>query len=141
MIVRQFIKYFIVGLTGFAIDLVSLVFIKEYLGFSAVLAVVINQIVVICITFLLQRRWTFRSKALAHQELVRYIMVFALNYVLAVGVMYVFAELLSYDYRLVRVVNIACSVSWNFLLYKVWVFQEEQKPEVIHNSGPEPLTE
>lgn len=119
---REFIKYLFVGGSGVVVDLASLILIKEVFGITPYIAVVINQALVVGYSYGLHRLWTFQSTHMAHREMLRYIAVYVFNYVVAAASMYLFNEKLGYEYRLVRLATIACSVSWNFLLYKYWVF-------------------
>lgn len=119
---REFIKYIFVGGSGVLVDLGTLILIKEWFGVVPYVAVIINQALLIAYSYGLHRFWTFKSKRLAHTEMIRYTIVYIFNYIVAAATMYLFNEILGYEYRLVRLCTIAASVSWNFLLYKYWVF-------------------
>ena len=119
----EFTKYFVIGFSGMFLDIATLVLFKEVFGMWATLAVVFNQIIVIAYNFTLNKYWSFKNKALLHKQFVRYKLVFAANYFIAVWAMYVFSERFEFDYRIVRISTIALSVSWNFLIYKYWVYQ------------------
>ena len=88
------------------------------------MAVAINQVIVFAYNFSLNKYWSFQSKEFAHRQLARYLCLFAFNYGFSVAVMYVFNARLGADYRLVRVASIAVVMTWNFLLYRHWVYQE-----------------
>ena len=119
----EFAKYFVIGISGLVLDIATLVFFKEVFLLGATLAVVLNQIILVVYNFTLNKYWSFKNKALPQKQFVRYIILFAFNYLLAVLLMYVFSNKFGFDYRLVRVLNIALAVSWNFFLYKYWVYQ------------------
>ena len=88
-------------------------------------AMILNQIILLNYNFLLNKYWSFRNRAMPHKQLVRYLSLAIFNYLFAVGTMYLFNHILNFDYRLVRVATIAIMVSWNFLLYKYWVYKVE----------------
>lgn len=120
---RQFVKYFIVGISGFIIDLGLLILVKEAFTLNPTLAVVLTQIVVLVYNFILNKLWTFRNKDIPHKQLIRYAILASFNYLLGVLVMYIFNEILDFDYRLVRLGTVTAMVFWNFLLYKYWVYK------------------
>ncbi|PIR76719.1 MAG: hypothetical protein COU32_00530 [Candidatus Magasanikbacteria bacterium CG10_big_fil_rev_8_21_14_0_10_42_10] len=124
---HSFMKYFIVGVVGVGLDLGTLALLSTMFGIAPYISVIFNQIVVIAFNFSANKFWTFQDKALPHKQFVRYMMLFAMNYALAVLFMYVFNEHLYIDYRLVRIGTIALSMSWNFLLYRHWVFHIEEE--------------
>jgi putative flippase GtrA len=132
---EQFIKYFVVGVSAVALDLSSLIFFKEVLGITPVIAVVLNQIFVTVFVFLLNKWWSFKAKY-SHRQAIRYGIVVVFDYLFAVAAMYVFNHQLKFDYRLVRLASIALAVSWNFFLYKYWVYVKEPEiasPENLEN--------
>ncbi len=120
---EQFIKYFIVGFSGVFLDLGTLIIFKQYLGLSAVLAVALNQFIVLIYNFTLNKYWSFGNRELPHKQIVRYLILAGINYFISVAVMYFFNQQLGYDYRLVRLATIVLMVCWNFFLYKYWVYQ------------------
>ncbi len=121
----QFAKYFIVGISGVVIDMITLIFFKERLGFLPVFAVLSNQAIVLIYNFLLNKYWSFKNTEMPKKQLVRYLSLAAFNYVFSVITMLIFSDILNFDYRLVRISTIILAVSWNFLLYKHWVYKKE----------------
>ena len=123
---REFTKYFIVGTSGFVFDLGTLILFTEVFGWWPTAAVVVNQIILLTYNFTLNKYWSFRNRAMPHKQAVKYLSLSGFNYLLAVASMYVFNHELGFDYRLVRIFTIAVMVSWNFFLYKYWVYKLEQ---------------
>lgn len=123
----EFNRYFVIGLSGTVLDIVSLWILKQFFNLVPVLAVVVNQIFILLYLFWLNKKISFRAQGIARQQLVRFVLVFGGNYILAIGWMWVFNHLLNFNYLLVRLVNIALSVSWNFFLYKEWVYKTADK--------------
>jgi len=120
---REFAKYFVIGIVGVGLDMGSLFILKQYFRLTAVMAVIINQVFLINYAFFLNKYWAFKSKGITHHQMVRFYFLSGLNYLVAIGWMYLFHQLLDFDYLLVRLFNIALAVSWNFLLYKHWVYK------------------
>lgn len=122
---HQFVKYFVVGVSGVVIDLFTLMMFKEWFGMVATLAVVVNQAIMIIYNFTLNKYWSFANKEMPHRQVVRYLILFAINYVFSVVVMYLFSDKMGFDYRIVRLSTIALMVGWNFFLYKYWVYKPD----------------
>tara|TARA_Y100001970_G_scaffold274265_1_gene373730 strand:- start:240 stop:689 length:450 start_codon:yes stop_codon:yes gene_type:complete len=122
---KQFFCFFVVGITGLAIDMASLVFLKEVFGIRPIYAVIVSQIGVLVYNFSLNKFWSFENTQRPHKQAVRYTTLAGANYLFSVVVMYIFTEMLSFDYRIVRIASIGCMGCWNFFLYKYWVYKEE----------------
>jgi len=121
----QFVKYFAVGLSGVFLDMATLIFFKEKLLLLPVIAVSINQFIVLVYNFILNKYWSFKNTQIPHKQIVRFGILALWNYLFSIMTMYLFTIIFSYDYRFVRVVTIVVAVSWNFLLYKHWVYRKE----------------
>lgn len=119
---RQFAKYFIVGISGVVLDIATLMLFKEVFGLVPVVAVTINQAILIMYIFLLNKYWSFRNRAVPHKQIVRFLILAGWNYCFSVIIMYIFNHNLDFNYLIVRIGSIAIMVSWNFFLYKYWVY-------------------
>lgn len=120
---KQFFSYFLIGTSGTLLDLLSLAFFKEVLGWKPVTAVVINQILIINYVFFLNKFVTFKAQGKTLKRLGAFVLLSIWNYVFAVAWMYYLNERMGYNYLLVRITGIILAVSWNFLLYKFWVYK------------------
>ncbi len=127
----QFLRYFIVGGTAFILDMSSLYFIKEYFDLEPVQAVIINQAFILAYVFALNKKWSFGASGATHRQLVRFLTLAAFNYLVSVGWIWFFSHILGVYYLIARVSNIILATSWNFLLYKHWVY--------VHKTPAEPL--
>lgn len=121
---HQFIKYFLIGSSGFILDILTLVALKEILGLNPVIAVVINQFFMINYIFFLNKHWTFKARGITKDQMVRFWVLMLWNYTFAILIMWIGSVLLEINYIYVRILSIAVVVSWNFILYKYWVFME-----------------
>lgn len=122
----QFMKYAVVGTSGFVIDMGSLILLKEVFGIRPVVAVVMNQAVLLVYNFTLNKYWSFQNREMAHWQAVRYGMLAAWNYFFAAAAMYLFNDQWGFDYRLVRLLSVVGMVSWNFVLYRQWVYRSSE---------------
>lgn len=121
---QQLIRYLFVGGSTFLLDIVTLTLLKERLGWHPTYAVAINQVLIFAYNFSLNKFWTFNSRPLLHKQWMRYLLLAAGNYTVAVLVMALFTNYTEIDYRLIRVGTIALTTCWTFLLYKFWVYKE-----------------
>ena len=119
----QFLRYALTGGSGVILDMATLVLFREILGFTPVLAVALNQFLVLGYNFTLNKYWSFENRDPSPRQLRRYLTLAAGNYLFSVGTMYLFSHLFGWDYRLVRMGTIVVMTSWNFLLYKHWVYR------------------
>jgi putative flippase GtrA len=118
------------------LDLLTLIFLKEFLGVKPVIAVMINQILVIFYVFFMNKYWSFRKNDGSTQyQMMRFFIVVFYNYCFSILTMYVFGNRLSFDYRLIRTGSIIAAVSWNFFLYKYWVYAPETRAANIETNG------
>ena len=124
---HQFAKYFVVGFSGVFLDMGTLIVFKEYFGLTPVFAVIVNQILLITYSFCLNKYWSFGNKEIPHKQLIRFLTLAGFNYLFSIIAMYIFNEHFNFDYRLVRIGAIMVMVSWNFFLYKYWVYSSNSE--------------
>ncbi len=130
---KEVFKYAIVGGSGVAIDIVSLAFMKEQMGIAPTIAVVINQAFLIGYVFFLNKFWSFRNTDMPQKQFVRFLILATGNYIFSVAAMYVFNHILLYQYLLVRLGSIALMTSWNFVLYKQWVYRNDSQEPIVQS--------
>lgn len=131
---KEFAKYFIIGISSFFVDVGSLYVLKEWAGFTPTFAVVINQPIIAFLVFYLNKRWSFRAGGLTQIQILRFYSLVGANYLFSIVWIHITHDWLGIQYILARTANIALAVSWNFLLYKYWVYRVEveikSKPDV-----------
>lgn len=121
----QILKFLLIGGSSTLIDIILLFLLKEKAHLPAVWAVALEQIVIIAFNFLLNKYWTFQSKKIPWQQLQRYFVLVAGNYLAGIFLMYLMHQLLGFNYIIVRLITIALIASVNFILYKHWVYKEK----------------
>lgn len=120
---KQFFRYLLVGSSGFVLDIALLYLFKQFTSASASWGVVVSQSVVVVYNYTLNKYWSFGSYEPHGRQLLKYLLAVGLNYCLGVGAMYLFHDVLGYNYLLIRVLTVACLVPLNFALYKYWVYR------------------
>ena len=135
---HQFVRYFMVGFSGLFLDIGSLYLLSDIWHIRPVLAVSINGFFLLNYVFFLNKHWTFKSQGVTHRQMIKFFILAGFNYLVSVGWMYMFNERIGIDHLVARVANIVLAVSWNFLLYKYWVYRHHpQAPtveEVVDNT-------
>ncbi len=142
---KKFLQYSIVGSSAFVLDFASLIILKEVFNFNPIVAVAVDQIITINYVFFLNKYWSFKSNGQTTKQLVKFLVLMLWNYVFAVFWMWLFTSVVSFSievslfgktrdlwYLVVRLANILLAISWNFLIYKYWVY----KAEVLENKNP-----
>ncbi|PIT88752.1 MAG: hypothetical protein COU29_00010 [Candidatus Magasanikbacteria bacterium CG10_big_fil_rev_8_21_14_0_10_36_32] len=122
----KFVRYFIIGITSFVLDIVLLYILKEFFGLYPVVAVIINQIFIIGFVFAMNKFFSFRANGNTSKQVARFSVVVAGNYLFAIFWMWLFNHELGFNYLLVRTANVILTVAWNFLLYQEWVYRVEK---------------
>lgn len=121
---REFASYFVIGISAFILDVGSLHILKEIFNLNQVAAVAINQPPIILFVFWLNKKWSFQTTGQTHHQLVRFIALSIGNYLVSIAWMWGLSHEWGINYQAARISNIILAVSWNFLLYKYWVYRE-----------------
>jgi len=121
---KQFLKYFITGISAVILDILTLFLFKEYFGLRPVVAVIINQILMLNYVFFINKYWSFEEKGgVSNRQVLRFFILQAFNYVFSVFCMWLFNEKLGFNYLIIRLLTIALMTAWNFLFYRFWVYR------------------
>jgi len=136
---KKFLQYTIVGSSAFVIDFVLLIFFREFLGMNPTWALALEQILVVAYIFFLNKYWSFKAKGQTVKQITRFFILMLWNYVFAIAWMWFFTNLISFSFNItlfgkvhdiwylfVRLANILLAISWNFLIYKYWVYKNEK---------------
>ena len=135
---RQFAKYFIVGFSGLFLDMGSLYLLTEFLHVRPVFGVMINGLFMLNYIFFLNKHWTFKSTGVTHKQMVRFFILAGFNYIITIVWMFFFNHKMGIDYKLVRISNIIIAVAWNFLIYKYWVYKQDETFAVVPSAPAQP---
>jgi len=121
----QFARYFVVGISAFIMDMFSLWIFIDWFHWPAIISLMINQLIVLSYVFYLNKSWAFKSSGQTKKEVKRYLILYFFNYIFAIGWMWFWHNKLGFEPKLVRLANIILAVSWNFLLYKFFVYHNK----------------
>ncbi|EKD43090.1 MAG: hypothetical protein ACD_72C00465G0003 [uncultured bacterium] len=121
----EFYRYFVVGIIGLMVDMGTLWLFIDKFHWSAILSLMINQFIVLTFIFYLNKFWAFKSNGQTRKEVQRYLTLYFFNYIIAIVWMWLWHNKFGFEPKLVRLVNIILAVSWNFLLYKFFVYNSK----------------
>lgn len=120
---RQLFFYVVIGGSAFVLDMSSLILFKEILNVKPVIIVIFSQIIIINYVFFLNKHFSFQSLGQTRQQMIKFYLLAGWNYFFGIGWMWILNEVMLWNYLAVRVSGIILAVSWNFLLYKFWVYK------------------
>ncbi|MBC8535283.1 GtrA family protein [Feifania hominis] len=132
---RQFVRYLIIGVSAVVVEyllfLGMLTFLKGVtinLGFAAFdgefLANSIAMILGAVYSFLLNRFWSFQSKAPVGMQMVKYAILFVFNLFASNFLLYCLSGLLVHlPVELAKVPVMGIIALWNFFMYRVFVYR------------------
>jgi dolichol-phosphate mannosyltransferase len=129
----QFVRYFITGFSGVFLDLGTLYLFSNKLHVRPLFSIIINQLIILVYIFCLNKYWTFKANDMTGGQIIRFIEVYIFNYTVAIGWMWLFNEHYKFDYMFVRLGNIVLATSWNFILYKFFVYKSELCTKTFFN--------
>jgi putative flippase GtrA len=138
-VVRQFVKFGIVGLSSTAIDwgvfyLLKHLFEVYYGGGRASddyirsLAKTLSFLVAVINSFFWNRRWTFRSRSQQKaKEFSKFFSIYVLSMIINVGIMHLAAGILGWKDIFGLIAATGFTTFWNFFANKFWIFRHSQK--------------
>lgn len=133
---HRFIHYFIAGGSAFVLDFLLLIIFKEFFKLKPTLAVASSQVIVVIYVFCAHKFWSFKSSGDTTHQMKRFIMLLVGNYFFSIFWMWLWISAIGVSWLLVfgsrsvdvaylvtRTLNVVLAVSWNFFLYKFWVYK------------------
>jgi len=124
--IKQFLKFALVGLTGTLIHLVILYSLTEFLGIYYLISAVVAFVVASSNNFIWNKIWTFDEK-IGHEAARKYVQFFIVSVIaLIVNLffLYLFTEFLGVYYLVSQIIAIALSLWINFFGNRTWTFRK-----------------
>lgn len=124
--VKQFMKFGIVGVINTVSSWIfyySLLYFKVHYIIATTIAYILSSI----IGFILNKVWVFKSKNKVSSSLFKYIVTYGSSYLLNIGLMYTFVDLLHISDKLAPILVLFFTVPYNYVLSKIWVFRDKKK--------------
>ena len=136
-VVRQFIKFGIVGFVSFTIDAGIYLLLTRALSVFYIYAKVASFCIAATNSYILNRRWTFRSKNPDRlRQFAQFLVVASTGAAMNAGIMYLLHGRLGIHDMHAFLVAVAVVMFWNFLVNRAWTFRHH--PDEQHEGGVEP---
>ena len=121
---HRVVRFLIVGVLSFALDLGLLMVLHEIAGVALWIATPVAFVTSLVFNFLLQRIYTFKAKNKGHVSAAKYGLLVVFNILATDAIVLLFAET-GLTYAVGKVVSTALTMVWNFFIYKYWIFPSE----------------
>ncbi|MFA6215546.1 MAG: GtrA family protein [Patescibacteria group bacterium] len=126
-LLKQFIKFCIVGGTAALINFSILYSLTEWLNIWYVISNVCGGVVSGIFNFFSNKNWTFRNKEKGRQaywQMIKFIIVISSGLVVHTLIVYSLTEFIAIDYRLSWVAATGIITLWNFVFNRFWTFRQ-----------------
>ena len=120
---KQFAKYIITGVLSAGIELSLLYVITEFAGFWYIISNTIAYIGGFCVSFLLNKYWSFNSRENFGRQLIMYGILFLINLALSNTLLYLATSIIGIQYMISKVFVMGIIVLWNFIIYKKIIYR------------------
>jgi putative flippase GtrA len=127
-VVRQFVKFGIVGVSSTAIDWGVFYLLSGLVGPYYLVAKALSFLVAVVNSFFWNRRWTFRSRSQEKtKEFGKFLFIYVLSMIINVGMMRLAVG--SFHWRKIfgLIAATGFTMFWNFFANKFWIFKHSQK--------------
>lgn len=118
-------KYLISGFSAFGIDWLVYVAATRVFGFDEFSSNIVSVLSGATFAFLANKFWSFSSRANTGRQTKRFATLFVFNYLFQQAGFYVALNYLGLHDLLAKVILVGMMVSWNFVIYKYWVYAVE----------------
>jgi putative flippase GtrA len=125
-LIRQAVKYGIVGIANTLITLSVIWVMMKVLGYSPVASNITGYAAGLLNSFILNKRWTFRSSDTWTGSAIRFGLVFGVCYALQLGLLLYLGRYLSIDPYYNQIIAMIFYTAINFLMNKYFTFKEQK---------------
>lgn len=118
----EFLRYLVTGISAFALEYILYMILYSRVGMDYALSMVIVYTVLFAMTFVVTRKWTFRSEANAKRQLVLYFLLFLFNVYVGNYLMMRTLVGAGVPAEFAPFIKTALITTWNFLIYKYVIY-------------------
>jgi len=123
----QFLKFGIVGISNTLLTAVTIWLLLRVLHSSNYLANIIGYVVGLVNSFIWNRRWTFENHAQIGATIFKFIVTFAVSYLLQLGFLWLLLHQTEIDDYFCQLLSIVVYTVVNFFMNKYYTFKTEIK--------------
>ncbi len=120
---HQFIRYATTGGISFGIEYTTFYILFNVVGLWYVWSNSIAMTFAFCISFTLNRFWSFKSKGNGFKQFIMYGTLFLINLFVSNVIMLLFTDVLGIKPLLSKLIAVGIIVCWNFVINKKVIFK------------------
>ncbi|WP_445670821.1 GtrA family protein [Paenibacillus sp. FSL M8-0334] len=124
---NQFVKYALVGVIGTIIHTLILIVLTEFFFLKPILSTSFGFIASLLLSYYLNSKWTFSSNKMTTVSFVKYFTVSLSGLFLNIAILYIFVDLFNLWYIWAQVVIVVIVPIYNYLLNKLWSFNNSRE--------------
>lgn len=120
-LIQQIMKFGIVDVLAFTIDYSLMIALTELAGLNPVVSATISFIVSVAFNYATSMRYVFsHKKGISKQrEAITFVLLSAIGLLINDGLIWIGTEIVSIDYRIVKIFSTAVVMVWNFVSRKL----------------------
>lgn len=122
LLIRIF-RYLSSGGLGIATEYLMIFLLVEFAGIYYLIGETIATMTGTSINFIIQKKWTFKSKKGYTDTIVKYASIWLLNYCFTIGIMFVTVDFFHWHYLVSKTLALCFIIIWNYFLYKNYVYK------------------
>ena len=126
-LIEQIMKFGVVGVIAFVIDVGVMVFLTEVFGIDPVISATVSFIISVIFNYAASMRYVFshREGMSRTREFIIFVVLSAIGLGINDLLIWAGTDLASFDYRLVKIFATAVVMVWNFVTRKIFLEGEE----------------
>ena len=121
----QFVKFGVVGVSNTLLTALTIWFLLRVFHFSDYLSNIIGYIIGLTNSFIWNKKWTFRSNLKVKDTVFKFIITFAICYLIQLGNLYILLHYTTLDSYICQLLSIVVYTIFNFLLNKYYTFKSD----------------
>jgi len=126
-IIKQFVKFCLVGFTNVFIDFSVYIVLTRFFDVQYLLANIFSFIVAVSWSFILNRTWTFRNtENKVRQQYFKFFAVSLAGLLLNTLILYTLVDFYNFYDLLAKGMAVVLVTFWNFSVNRFWTFKSER---------------
>lgn len=121
-ILRQFIKYSIVGVSNAIIGFGTMFLLYNFFNVNYILSNTCGYILGLINSFIWNKRWTFRSGKHYSKEILQFFVVFVISYISNLIFLVIFVEIFHINQNIAFILSSTIYVLVGFTANRLWTF-------------------
>lgn len=138
-LLKQFIKFSVVGFTSAVIHFSILFSLTEWVGVWYVYSNGAGFLVSASFNFFANKLWTFRNRGRGAElvrQILKFLVVLGIGLTINSAIIFGITEWIGLDYKLSWIFAVVLVAGWNFLFNRLWTFSV---PADVHHDLPPAL--